>query len=84
MKNFFGNRTAIQSVIFLDEYPLCERYSFLKRYKLSPISKCNTQGNQHIYCIIDTNEFRKLTTHKIKSFSNDGHTRYIELIVGWY
>ena len=77
-------KSDIQSVIFLDEYPKAERYAFLKRHKIVSISKCITHQNQHIYCIINPDEFTKLRTHKIKTFSNDGHTRYVELIIGYY
>ena len=78
------NKTDIHSVVFLNAYPLNERYSFLKRHKIVPISKCITQGNNKSYCIIESNKYTSFTTKKIKSFSNDGHTRYINLVIGYY
>ena len=74
--------------MFLNDYPLNERYAFLKRHQLSPIKKCHTQKTenmvQHRYRIIDPSKFKSFSTKKIKSFSNDGHTRYIILIIGYY
>ena len=88
MKNYINNKSAIHSVVFLDEYPLNERYAFLKRHKLKPIKRVHTQKTenmiQHRYRIIDPSEFRKFSIKKIKSFSNDGHTRFINLVIGWY
>ena len=81
MENY---KSDIQSVVFLDDYPLNERYSFLKRHKIVPISKCITHETNKTYCIINPDEFTKLRTHKIKTFSNDGHTRYTQLIIGYY
>lgn len=94
------NKTDIQSVIFLDEYPKVERYAFLKRHKLSPIKKCITElipelflQNQSSnsfnsiaksYCIIEPDEFKKLRTHRIKAYSNDGHIRWVDMIIGEY
>ena len=81
MENY---KTAIQSIVFLGDYPKSERYSFLKRHKLSPIKKCITQENNKSYCIIEPDIFTKLRTCKIKTFSNDGHTRYVEMVIGEY
>jgi hypothetical protein len=77
-------KTDIQSVIFLDEYPKVERYSFLKRHKIVPISKCITHQNNKTYCIVEPDKFTKLRTYKIKAFCNDGHTRYVEMVIGSY
>ena len=84
MENYINNKSAIQSVIFLDEYPKAERYAFLKRHKIVSISKCITHQNQHIYCIINPDEFTKLRTQKIKAFCNDSHIRYVEMVIGDY
>jgi hypothetical protein len=81
MENY---KTAIQSIVFLDNYPKSERYSFLKRHKIVPISKCITHQNEKKYCIIEPDKFKKLRTHRIKAFCNDSHVRYIEMIIGEY
>ena len=78
----------IHSVVFLDDFPRSERYSFLKRHGLVPIKKCHTQKTenmiQHRYRIHPKEEFKSFLTKKIKAFSNDLHTRYINLIIGYY
>ena len=86
MENY---KSDIQSVVFLDEYPKAERYAFLKRHKLVPISKGVSFGmpnceNNKSYCIINPDEFTKLRTHKIKAFCNDSHIRYVEMVIGSY
>ena len=89
MENY---KTDIQSVIFLGDYPKDERYAFLKRHKIVPISKCITDSiinnlikeTNKSYCIIEPDKFKKLSIHKIKAFCNDGHTRYVEMIIGYY
>ena len=77
-------KSDIQSIVFLGEYPKAERYSFLKRHGLVPISKCITHENNKTYCIINPYEFTKLRTHKIMAFCNDSHTRYVEMVIGYY
>lgn len=77
-------KSDIQSVIFLGEYPSAERYSLLKRHKIVPISKCTTEGTNKSYCIIESNKFTSLRTYKIKSYCNDNHVRYVNLIIGEY
>ena len=88
MKNYINNKSSIHSVVFLDDYLLSERYAFLKRHKLKPIKRVHTIKTdkliQHRYRIIDPSKFKSFTTKKIKSFSNDGHTRYINLVIGYY
>ena len=81
MENY---KTDIQSVVFLDNYPKSERYAFLKRHKLTPIKKCITDSTTKTYCIIEPDKFKKLRTCKIKAFCNDGHTRYVEMVIGDY
>jgi hypothetical protein len=77
-------KTDIQSVIFLGDYPKSERYAFIKRHKIVPISKCITDSITKTYCIIEPDKFKKLRIHKIKAFCNDGHTRYVEMVIGEY
>jgi hypothetical protein len=79
-----NHKTDIQNVIFLGDYPKDERYAFLKRHKIVPISKCITDSNTKSYCIIEPDKFKKLRIHKIKAFCNDSHTRYVEMIIGYY
>ena len=97
MENY---KSDIQSIVFLGEYPKAERYSFLKRNKLVPISKCITKlitdsntsnlinnsfkETNKTYCIINPDKFTKLRTHKIKAFCNDSHIRYVEMVIGYY
>ena len=81
MENY---KSDIQSIVFLGEYPKAERYSFLKRNKLVPISKCITHETNKTYCIINPDKFTKLRTHKIKAFCNDSHIRYVEMVIGYY
>jgi hypothetical protein len=82
------NKSDIHSVVFLDNYPLSERYGFLKRHGLLPIKRVNTIKTdklvQHRYRIIEPSKFKSFTTKKIKSYSNDGHTRYINLVICYY
>lgn len=82
------NTSDIHSVVFLDDYPLNERYAFLKRHELTPIKRVHTIKTdklvQHRYRIINPSKFKSFTTKKIKSYSNDGHTRYINLVIGYY
>tara|TARA_R110002126_G_scaffold157692_4_gene305182 strand:- start:504 stop:746 length:243 start_codon:yes stop_codon:yes gene_type:complete len=78
------NKSDIHSVVFLGDYPLNERYAFLKRHKLKAIKRVDTTKNTYRYRIIDPSKFKSFSTKKIKTYSNDGHTRYVNLILGYY